>query len=76
MIKGGYATGLGLSAGAGALGGYQWAKSRNRNRALEEALQKRRQSMAGQVEPLYAYPVPGAYRPGQVTEEDTEEVAA
>jgi hypothetical protein len=74
MIKGGYATGLGLSAGAGALGGYRWAKSRNRNLKLDEALRRRKQLRAGRIEPLYAYPVPADYRPKQVTEEDTAEV--
>jgi len=58
-LLGTYATAAGGSAVMGGIGGYHWARSRSRRRALEQAMKTRRRQMlqSGSVPGLYAYPV-------------------
>jgi hypothetical protein len=68
-----YATGLAATTGAGALGGYHWARSRGRRAQLEEALRRRKRMSAGQPEPLYAYPT-SLPRTSKAQEEEEQEL--
>lgn len=72
LALGTYATAVGATTTAGALGGYHWAKARGRKRRLEEALQRRKRLASGQPEPLYAYPVPVRYPPRQQAQKEEE----
>jgi hypothetical protein len=74
-VGGAYVTGLGVTGGAGALGGYHWAKSQSRRRKLEEAMRLRRAQMANRPEPLYAYPV-GLSRLPETAQKEEERALA